>query len=66
MDKLNGWITVKSYITKQFEVELLQDSNGRYCVRYQYGVDDRYSEWMTDFITASMIFDMKLQELEGH
>lgn len=66
MSKLNSWITVKSYLTGKFEVELLQDQYGRYRIRYQQHGEDQYSEWITDFITASMLFDIKLQELEGH
>ena len=66
MNKLNNWITVKSYLTRKFEIELLQDQHGRYCIRYTTHDGDKYSEWITDYITASMLFDHKLVELEGH
>lgn len=58
--------TIKSYMTKTYEVELFQDEYGRYCVRYEVGGHNEYSEWITDFGTASYIFDLKIQDLEGH
>lgn len=60
-----NFMTVKSLLTNRFEIELIQDRNGRYCIRYTNRGEEKYSEWITDFLTASYLFDAKLQELEG-
>ena len=57
---------VKGYFTHKFEVEMQQDENGRYRIRYFKLGEEQYSEWITDYGTASYMFDLKLQELEGN
>ena len=59
---------VKGLTTSKFEVELLQDPDGRYYVRYRhlYDREDQFSEYVTDFSTASYMFDLKIQEMEGN
>lgn len=58
--------TVKSFITKKFEVSLVQDYNGRYKITYKTGKTSNESEWITDFGTASFMFDLKIKDLEGN
>lgn len=57
--------TIKSIIAKGYEIELFQDQDGRYRIRYQTPWITKYSEWITDFGTASYMFDLKWEELEG-
>lgn len=66
MDKFDNNITVKSILTPYFELSMVQDNNGRYCVIYTINQKSVQSEWITDYNTASYIFDIKMQELEGH
>lgn len=62
----NGLIKIKGIETDRFSIELSQDSHGRYRIEYTWGSREEVSEWIPDYVTASMFFDMKLQELEGH
>lgn len=57
---------IKAVNTPQFEIEMYQDGYGRYRIRYKYLGKVSYSEYITDFGTASFMFDVKLKELEGH
>ncbi len=56
---------IKGFSTQKFEVELLQDIDGRYYIRYMTHNNEKFSEFITDFGTASYLFDLKIQELEG-
>ncbi len=64
--KLEQRKTVKSFYTKMFEVEMIMDENGRYRIRYWTPMAENHSEWITDYGTASYMFDLKIAELEGH
>jgi hypothetical protein len=64
--KFDRQVVVKAVETHYFKVELIMDRYGRYVVSYRKGDVDQQSEWITDYATASYIFDLKLQELEGH
>ncbi len=66
MDEISHRMVIKAYHTQMFEVELLQDRYGRYCIRYKTPVKDEQSEWITDFSLASFMFDLKIKDLEGH
>lgn len=66
MDDVSHRMRIKGYCTKMFEVELIQDRYGRYCVRYKTPIKDEQSEWMTDYSLASYLFDLKIRDLEGH
>lgn len=59
---------VKGYICDKYEVELMQDEEGRYFVRYALPAleEEHFSEFITDYGTASYMFDLKIQELEGN
>ena len=61
-------ITVKSVSTKLFEVSLLQLTNEFYVVvsNQQGKTSKNYSEEISDFKTASMIFDLRIVHLEGN
>ena len=61
-------ITVKSVSTKLFEVSLLQLTNEFYVVvsNQQGKTFKNYSEEISDFKTASMIFDLRIVNLEGN
>lgn len=58
--------TIKALSTKQFEIELAE-LNGLYFIVYQRSneTSGTKSEGLLDYKTASMLFDMKVQELEG-
>jgi ABC-type iron transport system FetAB ATPase subunit len=58
-------ITIKSLYTRTFEVEMLQDMYGRYQIRFKKLDREKFSEWISDFSTASYMFDLKIKELEG-
>lgn len=58
--------TVKALYSEKFDIEMLQDDAGRYCVSYKTYQGIEHSEWITDFGIASHIFDLKLYELEGN
>lgn len=60
--------TVKLIGTKFYEVELLVSPNDTYFIRYQNKRDlsSSESEYIHDFKTASILFDLKVIELEGN
>ncbi len=58
--------TIKAYYMIRFEVELFQYPDGAYCIRYKTNDEDQYSERITDFGTASYMFDLKVHDLEGN
>ncbi len=64
--KAEGYITVKCIYMPHYEVELMQDPDGAYLVRYRVHDEDHYSERITDYGTASYIFDLKHQDLQGN
>lgn len=64
--KFDNEITVKSFICGRFEITLLQDRHGRYRIKYTRDDNEYASEYITDYLTASFMFDEKLKELEGH
>lgn len=59
-------IVVKAVFDPLFEISMVQDINGRYRVEFGRGEAIEFSEWIVDYKMASFMFDMKLQELEGH
>ena len=56
---------VKAIINKKFSISLYQNGN-KYCVSWLVNRIENNSELINDYKTASFLFDMKLQELEGH
>lgn len=59
---------VKEYVTSRFEVILVELSNGAYRIisaPNSNGETDQ-SEAVKDYLTASYLFDMKIQEFEGN
>lgn len=61
-------VLVKMIGTKRFEVELYLMPNNEYCIRYENKVlqFSDFSESIQDFKTASILFDLKIQDLEGN
>lgn len=59
--------TVKLIATNKFEVEMLVAKDDSYYIRYHklFLDNSEFSERITDFKTASYLFDLKVQELEG-
>jgi hypothetical protein len=57
--------TIKKILTRAYNIEMFQDKACRYRICYESRGVTRYSEWITDYSTASYMFDLKLQELEG-
>lgn len=57
---------IKAYISPKFEVAMLQDEDGRYLIRFKTYAGTEHSEYVTDFSSASYMFDIKLHELEGN
>ena len=60
--------TVKMIGTRLFEVVLIQQDSGIYIIQYHRKSDSGfdYSEDIQDFKTASFLFDLKVQEMEGN
>lgn len=59
---------IKYYSNKRFGVELSQHSENVYVVRYEnlHTGHSQYSENISDYYTASFLFDLKIEELEGN
>lgn len=58
---------IKQIETKQFTIELLQDENFRYVVKYKRkSMDESTSLNFQDLAFANKIFDETLITLEGH
>lgn len=59
--------TVKAIFTKKYSIELIEDDNS-YKIQYDSNHLDkpRTSELIYDFNLAASLFEIKLQELEGH
>lgn len=59
--------TVKSIHTKRYSVELVK-VNELYYIRYEKSVihGEKLSEAIKDYSLASYLFDLKLNEFEGH
>ncbi len=58
--------TIKMIGTKNFCIELVQLGDSRYVVGYEANGIAKVSEPMKDYKTASYMFDVKLQDLEGN
>jgi len=60
--------TIKKITTRRYEIVLVQLESGAYRIAYEGTMTDEpnISEPIDDYKTASMLFDLKLQELEGH
>lgn len=56
--------TIKKVETKNFEIQLIETDAG-YTVLYENAVQGGESENTLDYNTASFLFDLKLQDLEG-
>ncbi len=59
--------SIKAFSNNRFNVELIQASDDVYTIKYEnfkFG-EPVYSENITDFNTASFLFDLKIEELEG-
>ena len=59
---------VKAIETKRFEVVMIELNNGAYRILSAPNADGNtdMSEAVLDFGTASLLFDMKVREFEGH
>ena len=57
--------TIKSIYTKNYSLELLETFNG-YVILWSKSQENRLSERIRDYNVASHLFDLKLQELQGH
>ena len=58
--------TVKSISRPHFEIRLVETESGAYRVCYSQGEEKVVGEPVSDYSLATMLFDMKLIELEGH
>lgn len=60
--------SIKTLVTRRFEIQLVQLENGTYRIAYEGTMTDEpvLGEPIADYKTASMLFDLKVQELEGH
>lgn len=58
--------TIKSISTERFELCVVEMSNGQYVVAYETNNEVKTSEGLNDYDIASVLFDMKLIELEGN
>lgn len=58
--------TIKAIHTKRYEVELVQLDNAYYIAHNTSVLNEpKFSENITDYNTASFLFDLKVEELEG-
>lgn len=57
---------VKMIGTKRFILSLYQTDTDKYQIVLEQGDTKHTSENLSDFRIASILFDMKLQELEGN
>lgn len=57
---------IKSIETRSFEISLVQLEHGGFCVMYAKDDKTHMSEAVNDYKMAAFMFDLKLQELEGH
>lgn len=57
---------VKMIGNKNFVLELIESNSGRYYIVYEREEGKKFSEPFTDLKLALDLFDIKLQELEGH
>ena len=56
---------IKGIITNRYEVSVYECPAGYY-IQYQVGDIVRFSEVVKDYLTVSHLFDVKVQDLEGH
>jgi len=56
---------IKQINMKNFELALIETDAG-YSVLYETALEDFKSENVLDYNTASYLFDLKLQDLEGN
>ena len=60
-------ITVKMIGTRSYEIALIEIvENGHYMVIYSKENENYCSDEILDYSTASLLFDMKHAEIEGH
>lgn len=60
-------ILIKEISTPKYQIILSQTEDGYYYVSYHNILEfDAISEPIKDYKTAAYLFDLKLQELEGH
>jgi hypothetical protein len=59
--------TIKAIYMKRFSVELSETSSGKYVILYRNSFTEgvNYSEIISDYNTASYLFDLKVQDLDG-
>lgn len=56
---------IKEVLTKKYQILLSKTPGGNYYISYHSPYEfDAISEAITDYETASFLFDVKLQELE--
>jgi len=60
--------TIKAIYHSRFTVEIIEESRGKYVIVYYNGTTQgvNYSEAISDYRTASYLFDLKVDELSGH
>ena len=59
---------VKEVTTKRFCIRLIEAPSGKYCVIYDSSTQNKpvFSEMLADFNIANILFNKKLEELEGN
>lgn len=57
---------IKSIESRTFEISLVQLEHGGFCIIYAKDDKTHMSEAVQDYKMAAFMFDLKLQELEGH
>lgn len=60
--------TIKAISTRRYEIELVQLDSGHFRISYEGSMTDEpvIGEAIQDYKLASELFDLKVQELEGH
>jgi hypothetical protein len=65
---MNNDKVIKALNTSKYSIELVETPSHMYVVQYEakrYG-ERQYSEPVNDYNTASFLFDLKIEELEGN
>lgn len=66
MNKIENVTVIKSINRPNFEIAMIETELGDYLVIYEILDQVHSSELLPDYKTAAFLFDLKLQELEGH
>ena len=59
-------VLLKAIVTKRYEVELVETEEHKYMIKRVTADTVNFSESFTDYHSASYVFDLTVEELEGN